>query len=240
MGRRSLPRVDKNIDLSEYLYELAKLPDSWSIVDFFVDDAELELEVGSGKGLFMQTAASDHPDRNFVGIEIAGKYARFAAAKLARRGLTNAKMLHGDAMRLIQNHVPDASLAAVHVYFPDPWWKKRHFKRRIMNDTFLKHVQRVLKPEGELHFWTDVEEYFESALEQVAESTSWKGLILLTRNRPSTISTTARISNAACASTTKLSIGRCISIACSGALSESSPDSGLFPTDCDRHSGNED
>ena len=175
MGRRSLPRVDKNIDLSEFLIELADKPDDWSIVDLFDDDADLELEVGSGKGLFMQTAATDHPDRNFVGIEIAGKYARFAAAKLARRGLTNAKMFHGDAMQLIQHHTPDASLAAVHVYFPDPWWKKRHFKRRIMNDLFLKNVQRVLRPGGELHFWTDVEEYFVSALEQVAESTTLDG-----------------------------------------------------------------
>lgn len=145
------------------------------MLDLFPDSTALELEVGSGKGLFMQTAATDHPDRDFVGIEIAGKYARFAAAKLARRGLTNAKMFHGDAMRLIQQHIPDGSLAAVHVYFPDPWWKKRHFKRRIMNDTFLKNVQRVLRPEGELHFWTDVEEYFDSALEQVAESTTLVG-----------------------------------------------------------------
>lgn len=175
MGRRSLPRVDKNIDLSDYLFTLADQPDEWKVLELFDRSAPTELEVGSGKGLFMQTAASDHPDRNFVGIEIAGKYARYAAAKLARKGLTNGKMLHGDAMQLITKNVADASLAAVHVYFPDPWWKKRHFKRRIMNDTFLKHVQRTLKPDGELHFWTDVQEYFESALEQVAESTDLSG-----------------------------------------------------------------
>lgn len=151
------------------------MPDDWTPLQLFERDAPLELEIGSGKGLFMQTAATDHPDRNFVGIEIAGKYSRYSAAKLARKGLTNGKMLHGDAMRLMQNHVPDESLAAVHVYFPDPWWKKRHFKRRIMNDTFLKHVQRSLKPSGELHFWTDVQEYFDSALEQVAESTTLVG-----------------------------------------------------------------
>lgn len=175
LGRRSLPRVDKNIDLSNYLYVLADMPVDWTVLDFFDGSADVELEIGSGKGLFLQTAATDHPDRHFVGIEIAGKYARFAAAKLARRGLTNAKMLHGDGMRLIQQHVPDSSLSAVHVYFPDPWWKKRHFKRRIMNDVFLKHVQRALRPDGEFHFWTDVAEYFESALEQIADSTSLVG-----------------------------------------------------------------
>jgi len=175
LGRRSLPTVDKNIDLSEYLFTLADLPDDWTPFDLFDRAADLEIEVGSGKGLFMQTAGGDHPDRNFVGIEIAGKYATFAAAKLARHGLTNAKMLHGDAMRLMTQHIPDGSLAAVHVYFPDPWWKKRHFKRRIMNDTFLKHVQRTLRPKGELHFWTDVKEYFDSAIVQIAESTTLVG-----------------------------------------------------------------
>lgn len=175
MGRRSLPRVDKNIDLSSYLYSLDDVWEEWTLLDLFDRSADLELEVGSGKGLFMQTAAQDHRDRDFVGIEIAGKYARYAAAKLARRGLTNGKMIHGDGMRLIERHTPDACLAAVHVYFPDPWWKKRHFKRRIMNDTFLRQVQRTLSPGGELHFWTDVQEYFESALEQVAESTSLEG-----------------------------------------------------------------
>ena len=176
MGRRSLPRVDKNIDLSDYHYALADMPEDWNVMDLFDDkDVPVEFEVGSGKGLFMQTAASDHPDRNFVGIEIAGKYAHYAAAKLARHGLDNAKMLHGDANRLINNHISDASLAAVHVYFPDPWWKKRHFKRRIMNPVFVKEIQRVLNPGGELHFWTDVKEYFEMALEVLAEHTSLDG-----------------------------------------------------------------
>lgn len=175
MGRRSLPRVDKNIDLSDYLFDLTTVAETWSPADLFDQPRELELEVGSGKGLFLQTAATDHPDRGFVGTEIAGKYARFAAAKLARRGLRNAKVLHGDAMQLFAKHVSDASVAAVHVYFPDPWWKKRHHKRRIMNDGFLRQVQRTLRAEGELHFWTDVEEYFALALEQVAASTSLSG-----------------------------------------------------------------
>ena len=175
MGRRSLPRIDKNIDLSEYLFALEDMSETWTPFDLFDRTADLEIEVGSGKGLFLQTAAGDYADRDFVGIEIAGKYARFAAAKLARKGLANAKVLHGDALRLFTGHLSAETISAVHVYFPDPWWKKRHHKRRIMNDRFLKQVQRVLRPHGELHFWTDVEDYFALALEQIATSTELAG-----------------------------------------------------------------
>ena len=175
MGRRSLPRVDKNIDLRDYLFDLSEMADSWTPLELFTQPTNLEVEVGSGKGLFLQTAAKDHPDRCFVGVEIAGKYARFAAAKLARQGLLNAKVLHGDAMQLFAKHLRTESVACVHVYFPDPWWKKRHFKRRIMNDVFLQDVQRTLRPHGELHFWTDVEEYFHLSLQQVRQSTQLHG-----------------------------------------------------------------
>ena len=68
-----------------------------------------------------------------------------------------------------------SSLAAVHVYFPDPWWKARHKKRRVMNESFVKEVERVLVPGGRLHFWTDVEEYFLTALETLRDHTQLSG-----------------------------------------------------------------
>ena len=105
------------------------------------------------------------PEHNFLGIEIAHKYARFAAARLAKHALTNAVMVHGDAQRLFTELLPDDSLAAVHVYFPDPWWKKRHHKRRVMNERFVQAVARTLAPGGTLHYWTDVREYFDATLD---------------------------------------------------------------------------
>ena len=77
-------------------------------------------------------------------------------------------MIRGDGLALFREWFPTASLSAVHVYFPDPWWKKRHKKRRVLNEDFLRDVQRTLVAGGRLHFWTDVEEYFQATLELVA------------------------------------------------------------------------
>jgi len=175
MGRRALRRIDPTLDLSDHLLGFDDLPHPLTGQALFARQAPLEVEVGSGKGLFLATAGQEHPDRDFLGIEIARKYARFTAARLKKRELANAKIVHGDAQRLFVELLPDESIAAVHVYFPDPWWKKRHQKRRIMNPSFVEQVERVLSPGGQLHFWTDVEEYFEASLELLSRETTLAG-----------------------------------------------------------------
>lgn len=153
------------------------MPQPFRPAALFGRDAPLEVEVGSGKGLFLVSAAKERTEHNFLGIEIATKYARFAAARLAKQGLRHAVLLHGDALRAFRELFAPQSLAAVHVYFPDPWWKKRHHKRRVMTETFIKDVARTLVPGGSLHFWTDVEDYFEASLRLIAEHTSLEGPI---------------------------------------------------------------
>jgi tRNA (guanine-N7-)-methyltransferase len=83
--------------------------------------------------------------------------------------------VHGDGLRVFREVLPDASLQAIHVYFPDPWWKARHKKRRVMNSAFLVDAVRTLVPGGSLHFWTDVQEYFETALALIAAETKLIG-----------------------------------------------------------------
>ena len=175
MGRRALRKLDPALDLSRHFREQDELPRPTDPRSLFAQPAPLEIEVGSGKGLFVAAASKTHPDRNFLGIEIARKYARYAAARLARENRANALMICGDGLAIFREHVPSASLAAVHVYFPDPWWKKRHKKRRVLNEEFLKDVERTLAPGGRLHFWTDVEEYFQATLALIAAATSLRG-----------------------------------------------------------------
>jgi tRNA (guanine-N7-)-methyltransferase len=175
MARRALRRIDPALDLSRHLKTFDELPRPWDAAALFGRDAPLEVEVGSGKGLFLQSAATAMPAQNFLGIEIATKYARFAAARLAKHSISNAVVVHGDAQRVFGELLPVNSLAAVHVYFPDPWWKKRHHKRRVMNERFVQQIERSLAAGGTLHFWTDVRERFDAALELIAAQTSLVG-----------------------------------------------------------------
>ena len=165
MPRRPPKKPDPALDLSTHLLALADLPTPVDPAALFPRAAPVELEVGSGKGLFLSTACTAHPDRNFLGAEIAGGYARLCAAKLARLQAVNARIIHGDATYLVRSMLPDACLAGIHVYFPDPWWKARHRKRRVLSEIFLQHAGRVLPAAGQLHVWTDVEEYFNESMD---------------------------------------------------------------------------
>lgn len=135
----------------------------------------VELEIGSGKGLFLIRAAKENPNRTYIGMELATKYAREAQEKLDKENITNAVFLACDAVALMAQDIPDTSVVAVHVYFPDPWWKSRHKKRRVLSDETICNIERVLKPGGEFHFWTDVLDYYEIAVPRILELTKLKG-----------------------------------------------------------------
>lgn len=137
--------------------------------------AIVELEVGSGKGLFLQSAATEAPQHFFLGIELAVKFANRAAERLANSKLANAKMLRGDAQAFLRDTVPSGSVSRMHVYFPDPWWRNKHKKRRVLNDQAILDIERALKPGGEFHFWTDVLDYYELICAQVMDSTALLG-----------------------------------------------------------------
>jgi tRNA (guanine-N7-)-methyltransferase len=120
----------------------------------------VEVEVGTGKGLFLLNAALARPGTNFYGIEIVRKYQLYAATRYAIRELANVRTACADAKALFRLHVAPGSVQAVHVYFPDPWWKKRHRKRRVFTPEFAADAARALAVGGRLFVASDVEEYF--------------------------------------------------------------------------------
>ena len=128
----------------------------------------VELEVGHGKGQFIVSSASARPEVNFLGIEIVYKYHLYTADRAARRRLTNVRLVCGDVRELLPRLIPPASLQAIHVYFPDPWWKTRHHKRRVFTPTFVAHCVTALRPHGHLCIATDVAEYAQMIREMCA------------------------------------------------------------------------
>ncbi len=183
MARPALRKIDPAMDLSRNFKRLEELPRPWDPPAVFGRVAPLEVEIGSGKGLFLRSAAAAHPAVDFLGIEIAPRYAQYAAAGLVRSGIANAVVVAGDAARLFDEILPAESLAAVHIYFPDPWWKKRHKKRRVMRESLIRRIEQSLRSGGSLHFWTDVEEYFRTAAELIASETRLVGPVEVPERR---------------------------------------------------------
>jgi tRNA (guanine-N7-)-methyltransferase len=180
VGRRALPKMNPTVDYEPYLVNLDQLDAPLDPFKLFGKDQPLQIEVGSGKGLFLTNAAKANPAENFLGIEVAKKYARYAAYRFAANGSCNARMICGDGLQLFSDYLGNNIATAVHVYFPDPWWKERHKIRRVMRSEFVLDIARVLKPEGRFHFWTDVEEYFESTCTLVETSGCFDRAVLVT------------------------------------------------------------
>lgn len=170
MPRRPPRKLDPSLDLSAHLLTLDALPCPCDPAGLFASPAPVELEVGSGKGLFLVTASGRTPDRNFLGVELAVGYARLCAGRLVAAARSNARVIQGDGTFLVRSLLPDACLGGMHVYFPDPWWKARHRKRRVLSPEFLRHAGRVLPAGAILHVWTDVEEYFSESMGFAAET----------------------------------------------------------------------
>jgi tRNA (guanine-N7-)-methyltransferase len=157
--------VRRGVQLPEELLApyLLDVPDPPALLDFaavFGNARPVEIEIGFGKGLFLLTSALSRPDVNFLGVEIERKYQLFTANRIAKRGLSNVRLACVDARRFLRDCIQSNSVQALHIYFPDPWWKTRHHKRRLWTPEFATECARVLVLGGRLLAATDVEDYF--------------------------------------------------------------------------------
>jgi tRNA (guanine-N7-)-methyltransferase len=121
----------------------------------------VEIEVGSGKGTFLLQRAAAEPGVNLLGIEWAREFWLYACDRCRRKGVTNVRVLHTDAAEFLKWRAPAGIAQVIHLYFPDPWPKARHNRRRIVQGPFLRECHRVLAPGGELRVVTDHDGYWE-------------------------------------------------------------------------------
>jgi tRNA (guanine-N7-)-methyltransferase len=121
--------------------------------------APLEIEIGSGKARFLIESARAHPERNFLGIERSLAYYRICRERVARSGLANARVLRSDGRIFVETSLAPASVRAFHIYFPDPWPKKKQKKRRLLDGIFLELAASRLEPGGLLRIATDHSDY---------------------------------------------------------------------------------
>jgi len=135
-------------------------PKPSSSIALFGNDRPLELEIGSGKGTFLLAESGARPEVNFLGVEYARRYWIFAADRLRRAERDNARVILAEASLFVRDFIEWESLSAVHVYFPDPWPKTRHHRRRLLQPAFLEALASKLRPGARLSVATDHRDYF--------------------------------------------------------------------------------
>jgi tRNA (guanine-N7-)-methyltransferase len=126
--------------------------------------APLVLEIGSGMGETTAAIARERPEADFIAIEVHGPGVGSLLNRIAAEGIANLRVIRHDAAEVLEKMIPDASLAGIHLFFPDPWPKKRHHKRRLVQPAFAALAARKLAPGGILHAATDWADYAEAML----------------------------------------------------------------------------
>lgn len=152
--------------LPVYGLSLAHCP--WDFTQIFGREAETIIEIGFGMGHSLIKMAQTYPEKNFIGIEVHRPGIGMILSEILRLGLSNLRIAPHDAKIVLKDYIPQDSLAGVQIYFPDPWPKKRHHKRRLVQTEFVNLITSRLAPGGYLHCATDWAPYAEFMLEQIA------------------------------------------------------------------------
>ena len=147
--------------LKPWFQTIEDVGDSLNWPEFFGNNYPVQLDIGCGRGLFVVDASQRNANTNYLGIEIDYREGRRGAMRLLKRRQQNARIIGGDCNVILSGMIESGSVAAAHVYFPDPWWKKRHHKRRLFTSKFVDLLAQVVACGGHVHSWSDVAEYFE-------------------------------------------------------------------------------
>jgi tRNA (guanine-N7-)-methyltransferase len=146
-------------------FGIAYRPQMLDFAQVFGRSAPAFLEIGFGMGETTAAIAAAHPANDYLGIEVHTPGVGALLKLIGERGLTNLRVVQHDAVEVLRDMIPESSLAGIHIYFPDPWPKKRHHKRRLIQPPLVGLLASRLAPGGYLHLATDWEEYAEQMLQ---------------------------------------------------------------------------
>jgi len=161
---RTSPAQKRALDALSAKYAVAYSPRPIDAAAIFGRSVPLVLEIGSGMGETTAAIARAQPDTDFIAIEVHGPGVGSLLNRIEAEGLTNLRVIRHDAVEVLEHMIADASLAGIHLFFPDPWPKKRHHKRRLVQPAFAALAARKLAPGGYLHAATDWPDYAEQML----------------------------------------------------------------------------
>jgi len=139
-------------------------PSPLDLPELFGNHQPVFLEIGFGNGESLAEMARRHPERNYLGIEVHRPGVGHLLLRLEEHGCENVRLIRHDAVDVVQRMLASASLSGAYLLFPDPWHKKRHHKRRILQTAFVEDLARVIHPGGFLHLATDWQDYAEHML----------------------------------------------------------------------------
>jgi tRNA (guanine-N7-)-methyltransferase len=140
----------------------------------FPQPAPVILEIGFGMGDSLAEMAASHPENNYLGIEVHKPGVGRLLKKISEQALANLRVMNFDAVQVLKNQIADNSLQAVYLFFPDPWHKKRHHKRRIVQEDFIQLIRQKLHTGGQFHMATDWEPYAVQMLESMKKAPGFK------------------------------------------------------------------
>ena len=155
------------IDFSEQLLDFQSL---------FENNNEIILEIGFGNGESLLQQATNQPQYNFIGIEVHGPGVGHLIHEAHTKGIHNIRVIRHDAVEVLEKQIADTSIKQLQLFFPDPWHKKRHHKRRIIKPAFIELVNKKLKPGGCFHMATDWQHYAEQMLEEMDNAESFRNI----------------------------------------------------------------
>lgn len=167
---RLTPSQQKALDTEWPKYGVAYTSKPADFTELFGRDRNITLEIGFGNGDTLIDAAIEEPDRDFIGIEVHEPGIGHCLIRIRDEEVDNVRLINHDAIEVLANQVAPESLNRINLYFPDPWPKKRHHKRRIVQPSFLELTARALEAGGSLHIATDWREYAEHIDSTLADS----------------------------------------------------------------------